>query len=162
MQYFAHFIAIIKRQQCIGRTAVIAEIFGLNPVSNEDTTTKAKPSPESNASPHLENEDEGDIPKVTPAFSSLLTIVEGLIGGYNDLEGEVNAVKKAQNATDQYSRRNSFLLHKLKNIPVHLKGIKFAMWVANELNRRLRGLSHEITYHDIDAAHQQVNKLDDN
>ena len=76
------------------------------------------------------------------------------------MEGEVNAVKKAQNATDQYSRRNSFLLHKLKNIPVHLKGIKFAMWVANELNRRLCGLSHEITYHDIDAAHPLPNRKD--
>ena len=134
--------AILKCAQSENPEAVVAEIFGLQ---RSDGKTPVESSTATDG--------------MSPAFSTLLEIVEGLITKSEKLDEEVKKNNSRCNDIEQYSRKNSMLMRKMKNIP-KTNGIEFAKWVANELNQRLRYLDHPISYLDIDAAHPLPNKTD--
>ena len=55
---------------------------------------------------------------------------------------------------EQYSRLNNLLLHGLLNVPTHLKGYQFCVWVVEQINKLLgHMLDFRIIPADIDCAH---------
>ena len=64
-------------------------------------------------------------------------------------------VKCEENFNDgfQYSRRNCFVLEKLRNLPRNCHGTEFSKRVSEEINRLLPHLSTPVSHHDIDTSH---------
>ena len=69
----------------------------------------------------------------------------------NQLESNRSESSKEINKTNQYSRRNSLLGHRLRRVPTNLHGTPFSKYVAAELRRNMPGLS--ISHRDIDTSH---------
>ena len=75
------------------------------------------------------------------SYSHLSTKYAVLDSNYSKLEAEnstlksdISIVEKQHNSLAQYTRRNSFLSHRLRNVPLWLHGTEFTKWVANELS----------------------------
>ena len=49
--------------------------------------------------------------------------------------------------------RENLIVKGLKNVPTKLKGYKFSMWVANQLNRLIPNLDFPILPHFISVSH---------
>ena len=58
---------------------------------------------------------------------------------------------KRHNNGEQYTRRNSLVALRLRNVPTRLHGTEFSIYVAKELNRLIPGLA--LSNHDIDTSH---------
>ena len=69
----------------------------------------------------------------------------------NDIKSNSSSFEKRHNGLAQYTRRNSLLAFRLRNVPMHLHGTAFSKWVANALSKLIPGLS--ITHNDIDTSH---------
>ena len=73
----------------------------------------------------------------------------------NDLKQQLalqsSVTSKEINSTNQYSRRNSLLAHKLRNVPTNLHGTAFSKFIAKELCRIMPNLT--LTHYDIDTSH---------
>ena len=69
----------------------------------------------------------------------------------NDIATVKSSSSKQLNSLAQYSRRNSFLAHRLRNVPMWLHGTEFTKWVAKELSRITPHLT--LSHHDIDTSH---------
>ena len=81
---------------------------------------------------------------------------------YKGLQSELTTFKVKcegrHNDDAQYSRRNSLLLKKLRNVPKNCHGTNFSKFVAREINRLLPELSMSVTHHHIDASHPLNNE----
>ena len=81
---------------------------------------------------------------------------------YKGLQSELTTFKVKcegrHNDDAQYSRRNSLLLKKLRNVPKNCHGTNFSKFVASEINRLLPELSMSVTHHHIDASHPLNNE----
>ena len=76
----------------------------------------------------------------------------------NQIVSQYSASCKEINLINRYSRRNSLLGHRLRNVPTNLHGTSFSKFVAAELRRIMPGLS--ISYEDIDTSHILYYELD--
>ena len=65
---------------------------------------------------------------------------------------DIQELKNRMDQGEQYSMKNSLLIHGLKKIPTKLLGYKFCIWIAELLNS-FPGLDFPISPAEIDCAH---------
>ena len=69
----------------------------------------------------------------------------------SELAAYRSSSSKRHNRGEQYSRRNSLIAERLRNVPKGVHGTQFSMYVAEALNNLIPDLS--LTHHDIDTSH---------
>lgn len=80
---------------------------------------------------------------------------EDLQGKHTTLQNEFADYRKSNevrwNNGEQYTRKNSLLLHRVKNVPTRVNGTKFSMFVARTLSKLFP--KFPLSHHDIDTSH---------
>lgn len=90
-------------------------------------------------------------------FKSLQHDLQTCKSHYTALKSEHDEFKELTEsrykADQQYSRRNSILIHNLRNVPANCHGSSFSQYVAHQINRLLPHLAVQVRGHHISASH---------